>query len=191
MKLSILFMFACFSLSLCSYGIGQDDSENTSSALDFTMKSIDGKEVDLSQYKGKVVLVVNVASECGLTPQYQQLQSLFEEHQDDGLVVLGFPCNQFGGQEPGTDAEVKQFCTEKYEVTFPMFSKIDVNGEDRAPLFQHLTTQELPPAGSGDIKWNFEKFLIDREGKAVARFGPRTKPDEKEVIATIKKALEE
>ncbi len=158
-------------------------------ALDFKVTSIDGETVNLEDYRGKVVLIVNVASECGLTPQYAELQSLYQQYKDDGLVVLGFPCNQFGVQEPGSDAEIKQFCSTKYSVTFPMFSKIEVNGTDAAPLYKHLTAQDAQPVGSGKISWNFEKFLIGRDGKVVNRFSPRSKPTDAEVVKAIEGQL--
>ena len=154
-------------------------------ALDFKVDSIDGDSVDLHDYEGKVVLVVNVASACGLTPQYSGLQELHEKYGEKGLVVLGFPCNQFGAQEPGTEAEIKKFCSTKYRVTFPMFSKLDVNGDDAAPLYKYLTSQETSPVGPGDISWNFEKFLIGRDGKILKRFAPRVTPGDAELIKAI------
>lgn len=139
-------------------------------ALKYEMKTIDGETVDLGQYEGKVVLIVNTASECGYTPQYAGLEELYQKYKDKGLVVLGFPCNQFGGQEPGTDSQIKKFCSTRFNVSFPMFSKIDVNGPDAAPLYQFLTSQDVKPAGKGKVGWNFEKYLVDREGKVVGRF---------------------
>jgi glutathione peroxidase len=159
------------------------------SPLDFKVKSIKGKEVDLSQYKGKVLLVVNVASKCGLTPQYEQLEALHEKYGDKGLAVLGFPCNQFGGQEPGTEAEVEEFCKSTYDVQFDLFSKVDVNGEKATPLYKHLTSLETKPVGAGKISWNFEKFVIGKEGDVVARFSPRTSPSDPEVIKVIEAEL--
>ena len=147
--------------------------------LDRTMRGIDGSEQDLSRYRGKVVLVVNVASECGLTPQYEGLQSLYEQKMDQGFVVLGFPANNFGGQEPGTDAQIVQFCTENYSVTFPMFSKISVLGEDQDALFASLSARSEEPS------WNFTKYLIDRDGNLVQRFDPRTKPDDPGLVERI------
>jgi glutathione peroxidase len=163
--------------------------EKAPPALNFTMKSITGKDVNLADYKGKVVLVVNVASKCGLTKQYAPLEDLHEKYADKGLAVLGFPCNQFGGQEPGSEAEIAEFCAETYKVKFPMFSKIDVNGENAAPLYKHLTALETPPKGKGDIKWNFEKFVIGKNGDVVARFAPQTSPDSKEVMAVLEAEL--
>jgi glutathione peroxidase len=151
------------------------------------IKDIDQKETTLGAYKGKVLLVVNVASKCGLTPQYKDLEALYLKYKDQGLVVCGFPCNQFGGQEPGTNAEIKQFCSLKYNVTFPMFDKIEVNGANRHPLYVALAGKDA--AFPGDIKWNFTKFLIGRDGKVIQRFESKTKPDAPEVIAAIESAL--
>ena len=156
---------------------------------DFKAKTIDGDERSLGDYAGKALLVVNVASQCGLTPHYAGLQELYANYRDRGLVVLGFPCNQFGSQEPGTEKEVKTFCETKYGVTFPMFAKIDVNGANRHPLYAFLTEQPTQPDGPGDIVWNFAKFLIDRSGNVVARFAPPTKPVSDEVVSAIEKVL--
>jgi glutathione peroxidase len=158
-------------------------------AIDFEVRSIDGETVNLKDYQGKVVLVVNVASQCGLTPQYTELQALYEKYKDQGFVVLGFPSNQFGSQEPGTNEEIKEFCSTKYSVSFPMFSKVDVNGPDATPLYKHLTAQDAPPAGSGKISWNFEKFLIGRDGKLINRFAPRTNPTDADVVKAIETEL--
>lgn len=163
--------------------------EKAPAALNFTMKSIAGKDVDLSKYNGKVVVVVNTASECGLTPQYEELQALHEKYADKGVAVLGFPCNQFGKQEPGSDADIAKFCTDNYKVTFDMFSKVDVNGPNAAPLYKHLTSVDAKPKGKGDISWNFEKFVIGKNGEVVARFAPRTAPDDPEVIKVIEAEL--
>jgi glutathione peroxidase len=154
----------------------------------FTLNSIDGKPAPLADYKGKVVLVVNVASQCGYTPQYSALEAVYEKYKDKGFVILGFPANNFGAQEPGTNEEIKTFCTRKYSVTFPMYSKISVKGADQAPLYAYLT-KETGPGLTGDIKWNFTKFLIDRNGKVVQRFEPAVTPDSKEVVAAIEKQL--
>jgi glutathione peroxidase len=156
---------------------------------DFTMKTIDGDERSLTEFKDKVVLVVNVASKCGLTPQYTDLEKLHEELAPRGFAVVGFPCNQFAGQEPGTDAEVKTFCSTTYGVTFPLFSKVDVNGPARAPLYAWLTAQDAQPEGPGDIKWNFGKFVVDKRGEVIARFDPATKPDAPELTQVIEQAL--
>jgi len=154
---------------------------------DINVKDIDGEDTSLSAYKGKVLLIVNVASKCGLTPQYKALEALQQKYKDKGLTVLGFPCNQFGGQEPGTNEEIKQFCSSKYNVTFPLFDKIDVNGEKRHPLYVALAGKESP--FPGDIKWNFNKFLIGKDGKILKRFEPRTTPDSPEVTQDLEAAL--
>jgi glutathione peroxidase len=159
------------------------------SAHDFTHKTIDGKDCSLASYRGKVVLLVNVASRCGLTPQYAALEELYRGMKDRGLAVLGFPCNQFGGQEPGTEAEIQQFCSTKYDVSFPLFSKLEVNGKDRHPLYAWLTEQATQPDGAGDVKWNFAKFLVDKDGKLIARFGPTTAPTAPSVVDAIEAAL--
>ncbi len=163
--------------------------EQPASPLGFTVKSITGQDVNLADYKGKVVLIVNVASKCGLTGQYEGMESMYEKYQDKGLVVLGFPCNQFLWQEPGTDAQIAEFCSSTYKVKFPMFSKIEVNGDKAAPLYKYLTSVDTKPTGKGKISWNFEKFLIGKNGQVVARFSPRTEPDSKEVVAAIEAEL--
>ena len=160
-------------------------------ALDFRMKSIDGKMVDLEDYEGNVVLIVNTASQCGLTDHYGGLQELYSKYKDKGFVVLGFPCNQFGRQEPGSESEIKQFCSTEYGVTFPMFAKIEVNGDGASPLYKKLTSQDVKPAGKGEIGWNFEKFLIDREGQVVNRFAPATKPDDAGLVKAIESQLKQ
>ncbi|HUR97668.1 MAG TPA: glutathione peroxidase [Pyrinomonadaceae bacterium] len=159
------------------------------SVLDFKMRDIDGKDVKLKKYKGDVLLVVNTASKCGYTPQYEGLQATFDKYKDRGFYVLGFPANNFGGQEPGTEKEIKEFCTSKYKVTFPMFAKISVKGEDQDPLYAFLTKKETNPDFAGDITWNFNKFLIDRKGKVVARFSSKDKPDGEAVTQAIEKYL--
>lgn len=156
----------------------KDATMNT--IYDFTVKTIDGKETTLEDYKGKVMLIVNVASKCGYTPQYDGLEALYQKYKDKGLVVLGFPCNQFGSQEPGTEAEIQNFCRVNFGVTFPMFSKINVNGADTHPLYVYLKSEKPGVLGSEAIKWNFTKFLVDKEGKVVERFGSSTKPSELE-----------
>jgi len=180
-------------LSMLGTVISSDGAEKEGkkvpAALNFKMKSLDGKEIDLNQYRGKVVMVVNVASKCGLTPQYEQLQALHEKYSEKGLAILGFPCNQFGTQEPGTAAEIQQFCRANYGVTFDMFAKIEVNGDGACPLYKHLTALETKPKGPGKISWNFEKFIIGRRGDVVARFVPRTKPDDPEVLKVIEAEL--
>jgi glutathione peroxidase len=160
------------------------------SPLDFTVKDIDENDANLSQYKGKVVLIVNVASKCGYTPQYTALEKLYMDHKDQGFVILGFPANNFKSQEPGTDEEIKTFCSSKYNVTFPLMSKISVKGDDKAPLYKFLT--EEPTAGDfkGDITWNFNKFLVDRNGNVIARFASPTKPDDTKLVAALQSALD-
>ena len=159
------------------------------SIYDFTVNDIDGNPVKLDQYKGKAVLIVNVASKCGNTPQYEGLQDLYKKYGDKGLVILGFPANNFGGQEPGTNEEIKDFCTTNYGVTFPIFSKISVKGEDIHPLYKYLTSAETDPEFAGDITWNFNKFLINPSGKIVARFDSKDKPESEKVVKAIQIAL--
>jgi glutathione peroxidase len=159
------------------------------SVLDFKVKDIDGKDVGLSQYKGKVVLIVNVASKCGFTPQYAGLEKTYKKYADQGFVIIGFPANNFHSQEPGSDAEIKAFCTGKYDVTFPMMSKISVKGDDKAPVYKFLTEKETDGDFAGDITWNFNKFLVDRNGQVMARFESKTKPEDATVTGAIEKAL--
>ncbi len=157
---------------------------------DFKVTNIEGKEVDLSAYKGKVLLIVNVASKCGATKQYDPLQALHAKYAGKGFVVLGFPANNFGGQEPGSDEEIAEFCTTKYSVDFPLFSKVSVKGEDKAPLFSYLTGAENPDK-QGDIGWNFEKFLVGKDGKLIRRFPTKTSPEDQDLVAAVEKALAE
>jgi glutathione peroxidase len=145
---------------------------------DFEAKDIDGNDVSLGDYEGEVLLIVNVASKCGFTPQYDGLQDLYDEFHDDGFEVLGFPCNQFLNQEPAPEHEIKEFCTLNFSVEFPMFGKIDVNGDDTHPLYQHLKSEAPGMLGSQAIKWNFTKFLVDQNGKVVQRYAPKTTPEE-------------
>ena len=159
------------------------------SIYEISVKDINGKEVKLSDFRGSVLLIVNVASRCGFTPQYAGLQKLYEKYAPGGLLILGFPANNFLWQEPGTNEEIKQFCSLKYQVTFPMFSKISVKGKDKHPLYEFLTSKATNPVFSGEITWNFNKFLIDRKGAVVARFGSRDAPENSEVISSIEKAL--
>jgi glutathione peroxidase len=157
--------------------------------LQFTMKSLTGENVDLAQYQGKVLLIVNVASECGYTPQYKGLQALYNQYAPDGLEVLGFPCNQFGQQEPGTADQIAAFCTRRYGVTFPMFEKVDVNGKNQCGLYKTLTSQETNAPYAGPIQWNFEKFLVARDGAVVARFRSSVAPESKTLIEAIEQEL--
>ncbi len=153
-------------------------------AYDFTMNSIDGKATPLATFQGKVTLIVNVASQCGYTPQYAALEAVYEKYRDKGFVIAGFPANNFGGQEPGSNEEIKQFCSRKYSVKFPMFSKISVAGGDKAPLYQFLTGTM-----GGELQWNFTKFLVDKNGKVIQRFDSAVEPDAPEVLAAIEAAL--
>jgi glutathione peroxidase len=158
--------------------------------LDADMKTIEGKKVNLAEkYKGKVVMVVNVASRCGYTPQYEQLQAMHEKYGKKGLAIVGVPCNQFGQQEPGTEKEIAQFCKENFGVDFDMMAKVDVNGPEATALYKKLTSKETDPKFAGDIKWNFEKFVFDREGNVVARFNSKAKPDSEEVVKVIEAEL--
>jgi glutathione peroxidase len=164
-----------------------DKADAKPSPLDFKMKDIDGKDVNLADYKGKVVMLVNVASRCGFTPQYKGLEALYKKYSDQGFVIIGFPANNFKSQEPGSNEEIKQFCSEKYNVTFPMMSKISVKGDDKAPLYKYLT--EDTGDFKGDIGWNFTKFLVDRNGQVFARFASKTTPEDAQVTGAIEKAL--
>ena len=164
-------------------GVGTNAEASAPSMLEFTMQRIDGTDAPLTEYKGKVVLVVNVASKCGLTPQYEGLEALYEAKSGDGLVILGFPANDFMGQEPGTNEEIAAFCSTKYGVTFPMFEKIVVTGDGAHPLFQSLTAASEAPS------WNFTKYLVGRDGRLVKRFGPRTAPNDPELVAEIDRLL--
>jgi glutathione peroxidase len=160
----------------------------TTSPLTFTVKDIDGKDYDLAQLKGKVVMIINVASKCGFTKQYAGLEKLYEKYKDRGLVVVGFPANNFNSQEPGTDAEIKTFCSTKYNVTFPMMSKISVKGDDQHPLYD-LLTHKTPQDFRGEIGWNFTKFLVDRNGQVYARFASKTTPEDEQLVGAVEKAL--
>jgi len=162
---------------------------STSSIYEIDVTTSAGHVVRLDSFKGKVLLIVNVASRCGFTPQYAGLEALYRTFKDRGFMVLAFPCNQFGAQEPGTEAEIMQFCSTKYDVTFPMFSKLEVNGPSRHPLYAWLTAQATAPDGAGDVKWNFAKFLIDKQGNIAARFSPTTSPTSPDVVEAIERAL--
>lgn len=192
-KLSLLFVVALctFTAVSCTSSIAPERTAeaNGNSVYDFKMKDIDGNDVELKKYKGSVLLVVNTASQCGYTPQYEGLQKIFDKYKGEGFTVLGFPANNFGGQEPGTEKEIKEFCTLKYKVTFPMFAKISVKGEDQHPLYTYLTSKETNPEFAGDIKWNFNKFLIGRDGKILARFDSKATPESEEVAKAIEAAL--
>lgn len=174
---------------LASVSIANEKEDSALTAHSFTMTSLDGKKVDLAKYKGKVILAVNVASRCGYTPQYTGLQELHEKYKERGLVVIGVPCNQFGHQEPGSSEEIAEFCSTEYGVTFPMLAKVDVNGDEACDLYQYLTSQENANTEKGQVKWNFEKFLIGPDGKVLARFRSGTAPSDKELVEMIEKSL--
>jgi glutathione peroxidase len=157
--------------------------------FDYTLSTIDGQAAPLSAYKGKVVMLVNVASRCGFTPQYTALESIYEKYKERGFVIIGIPANNFGAQEPGTNQEIKTFCQSKYSVTFPMMSKISVKGDDKAPLYEYLTDKSANPKTGGDIQWNFTKFLVGPDGQIIARFEPKVTPDSPEVTRAIERAL--
>jgi glutathione peroxidase len=177
-------------LAMTHAGQAQDKGgDKVPAALNFKMTGLDGKEVDLAQYRGKVVLFVNVASECGFTPQYKALQELYAKHGKDGLVIVGVPCNQFGKQEPGTSQEIADFCKKNYGVTFPMLAKVNVNGKNACDLYKFLTSKETNPKFAGPITWNFEKFLVNRQGEVVARFEPAVDPGTEKFERTIQDEL--
>jgi glutathione peroxidase-family protein len=167
----------------------QGSTTRPASPLDFAVKDIDGKDVNLSDYRGKVVMIVNVASKCGFTPQYTALEAMYKKYADQGFVIIGFPANNFHSQEPGTDADIKAFCTSKYEVTFPMMSKISVKGADKAPLYKFLTEPVSAGDFTGEIGWNFTKFIVDRNGNVIARFASATKPTDEKLVGIVEKAL--
>ena len=158
--------------------------------FDFTLNSIDGQPAPLAAYKGNVVMLVNVASRCGFTPQYSALESIYEKYKDRGFVIVGIPANNFGGQEPGTNQEIKTFCQTKYSVTFPMMAKVSVKGGDTTPLYQFLTDKGANPKTGGTIQWNFTKFLVGPDGQILARFEPDVTPDSAQVTSAIEKALD-
>jgi glutathione peroxidase len=164
-------------------------AKETPAVLNFTMDDIQGNPASLYQYQGKVVLMINVASKCGHTKQYAGLEALYKKYKDQGLVILGFPANNFGNQEPGSNEEIATFCKKNYGVTFPLFSKISVKGEDKAPLYKFLTEEATNPGFAGEVKWNFEKFLIGRDGKVIGRFVSKVQPDSEELVGAIEKAL--
>lgn len=190
-------MFTATFLMAAAAGVASSDDKPSEKkvtkkvppVLNFKMKRLDGKDSNLAGYQGKVVLMVNVASQCGLTPQYEQLEALHEQYAEKGLSILGFPANEFGKQEPGTDSEIASFCKDNYGVKFDMFSKVVVKGDGQCSLYKFLTSKETNPKFSGEINWNFEKFLIGRNGDIVARFAPQVKPDSDEVIKAIEAEL--
>ncbi len=180
----VIVLVAC---STIAFGDGPIEPAKDADVLSFTMTDIEGESVDLERYRGKVLVMVNTASRCGLTPQYKGLEALYREKKDDGLVVLGFPANDFMGQEPGSDLEIKRFCEANFDVTFPMFSKISVKGKDTHPLYAKLTGQPAPVGGP--VKWNFQKYMVDRSGNVVAMFGPRTRPSDPEFRGAVDELL--
>ena len=180
---SILFITASFFTNLVSQKAEIKEGEIPGSLKEIVVKDMEGKEVNLGSYNGKVLLIVNVASRCGYTPQYAGLEAIYEKYKDKGLEILGFPCNDFGGQEPGTNEEIKSFCSLNYNVSFKLFDKIKVLGKDKSPLYTFLTNN--PSVEKGDISWNFEKFLIDRKGNVVARFKSKVKPDSQEMTDAL------
>jgi glutathione peroxidase len=184
-------IFIIISIATLAAGIAVAAGAPARGVLDFSMQDIGGRETALAQYRGKVLLLVNTASKCGLTPQYKALEEVYKRYRDQGLVILGFPANDFLGQEPGTNAEIKEFCLINYGVSFPMFAKISVRGKGIHPLYKFLVEKETNPRFAGKIAWNFTKFLVDRKGEVIARFEPRTVPDDPAVIAAIEKALQE
>jgi glutathione peroxidase len=173
----------------CVLNADEKGGKKVSPVLNFTMTSLDGKKVELSKYQGKVVLLVNVASECGLTPQYKGLQGLHEKFGKDGLAIVGVPSNDFGAQEPGSNAEIAVFCTKNYGVRFDMLAKVGVKGKDQCPLYKFLTSKETNPRFAGEVTWNFEKFLIGRNGEVVARFAPVVEPLSEAVVGAVQAVL--
>lgn len=190
MKNIILLSFLGLLLAL----VGSDKNiyakQESKSIYNFEVMNIDGNQVKLENFKGKVIMIVNTASKCGFTPQYEGLEKLYNRFKDRGFVVLGFPANNFRNQEPGTNAEIKQFCKANYGVTFQMFSKISVLGEDKHPLYAFLTEEKTNPKFKGEIAWNFTKFLVDRNGAIIDRFEPKEKPEDEKIITAVEKALD-
>jgi glutathione peroxidase len=180
-----MFMKVLFCMLFCTTVLMAADKN----VFDFMLNSIDGQPTSLGSFKGKVVMLVNVASRCGFTPQYSALESIYEKYKGRGFVIVGIPANNFGAQEPGTNQEIKTFCTAKYKVSFPMMSKVSVKGGDITPLYQFLTDKSASPKTGGEIQWNFTKFLVGPDGRVIARFEPEVTPDSPEVIAAIEKAL--
>lgn len=185
----LIFIICFYSVYAITKQNEEEEIKISPSVYDFVVEDIDGNPVKLSDYKGKVLLVVNVASKCGYTAQYDGLQKIYRQYKDQGLVVLGFPANNFKQQEPGTNSQIKEFCSVNFGVTFPMFSKISVKGEDIHPLYKYLTSTKTNPEFGGDIRWNFNKFLLNRTGKIVARFDSADKPEDEKVLTAIHSAL--
>ena len=174
------------SFLVIGFQIKDKGMDSQSKLYDFTMKTIDGKDRMLADYKGKVLMIVNVASQCGYTPQYKELEAMYEKYRDRGFTILAFPSNNFGSQEPGSDQEIKQFCELNYKVKFELFSKISVKGDDQHPLYKYITTETSVP---GTIKWNFQKYLVDRKGNFAAKFSFRTEPNDREIVEKIEALL--
>jgi len=189
LKRTAVFSLIAVAASLAGHWPSLASAQETPAALNFTMKSIDGEDVSLSDYAGKVVVLVNVASKCGHTPQYKQLQKLHTDYASQGVTVVGVPCNQFRGQEPGSDKEILAFCQTEYGVEFDLLSKVDVNGDKQCDLYKHLNALDVAPKGSGDVKWNFEKYIIDRKGTPVGRFASKVSVDSQEFMTVLKKAM--
>ena len=187
---SLMLVLAC-GATLLAADKEQSGEKKVGPALNFKMKSLAGKDVDLGKYQGQVVLMVNVASECGYTPQYEGLQGLHEKYGEKGLAVLGFPCNDFGAQEPGTSEKIAEFCKANYGVKFDMFSKVAIKGKEPTPLYKFLTSKEANPKFGGPVGWNFEKFLIGRDGTVIGRFAPDVEPTDEALVQAIDKALEQ
>ncbi|MCK9279472.1 MAG: glutathione peroxidase [Melioribacteraceae bacterium] len=183
-KIFLVLFTLLFTATIINAGDGE---KKMKSIYDFTVKDINGKEVKLNDYKGKVLLIVNVASKCGYTKQYAGLEKIYDEYKAKGFEILAFPCNDFGGQEPGTNKEIQEFCSTKFDVSFPLFDKVKVLGDDKAPLYSLLTNNDA--VEKGDIKWNFEKFLISKDGKIIERFRSKVEPESKEMKSAIEKEL--
>ncbi len=196
--ISLFVVVSIAAIILSAYGFGylgsstvMTKTSNAKSIYEFEVTDIDGNNINLGKYKDSVVMFVNTASECGYTPQYKGLQAIYDKYKDRGFVILGFPANNFGGQEPGTNDEIKDFCTLKYKVTFPMFAKISVKGDDQHPLYQFLTNEKTNPKFAGDVSWNFNKFLANEKGEMIARFSSKETPESNEVTKAIETALDE
>lgn len=185
-----LLLFAVVPMVLIARSAPADEPQPVpATVLDHSLKSIDGQEISLTKFKGRVLLLVNTASQCGYTPQYEGMQTIYEKYKDQGFEVLAFPANEFGGQEPGSDSEIKSFCTQRYKTTFPLFAKIVVKGEGKHPLYRFLTEEETNPQCPGEVSWNFTKFLVDRQGKVIARFEPGDEPEGEKVTKAIELAI--
>jgi glutathione peroxidase len=180
---------ALIPIMMCLFFVAATLMGAEKNVFDYTLNTIDGQPAPLSAYKGKVVMLVNVASRCGFTPQYTALEAIYEKYKDRGFVIVGIPANNFGSQEPGTNQEIKTFCQSKYNVTFPMMSKVSVKGDDKTPLYQFLTDKTANPKTGGDIQWNFTKFLVGPDGQIITRFEPKVTPDSPEVTGAIETAL--